>query len=59
MGLESGFQIAPNWKNGNDFTICWHDFDFFDVVLFVLSSLVTGSSFMSISSLVLELQQFL
>ena len=31
---------------------------FFDVVLFLLSSLVTGSSFMSISSLVLELWQF-
>ena len=29
----------------------------FDVVLFLLSSLVTGSSFMSISSLVLELWQ--
>ena len=31
---------------------------FFDVVLFLLSSLVTGQSFMSISSLVLELWQF-
>ena len=31
---------------------------FFDVVLFFLSSLVTGPSFMSISSLVLELWQF-
>ena len=31
---------------------------FFDVVLFLLSSLVTGRSFMSISSLVLELWQF-
>ena len=31
---------------------------FFDVVLFLLSSLVTGPSFMSISSLVLELWQF-
>ena len=30
----------------------------FDVVLFLLSSLVTGPSFMSISSLVLELWQF-
>ena len=28
---------------------------FFDVVLFLLSSLVTGPNFMSISSLVLEL----
>ena len=32
---------------------------FFDVVLFLLSSLVTGPRFMSISSLVLELWQFL
>ena len=32
--------------------------DFFDVVLFLLSSLVTGPNFMSISSLVLELWQF-
>ena len=31
---------------------------FFDVVLFLLSSLVTGARFMSISSLVLELWQF-
>ena len=33
--------------------------NFFDVVLFLLSSLVTGPSFMSISSLVLKLWQFL
>ena len=32
--------------------------NFFDVVLFLLSSLVTGRSFMSISSLVLELRKF-
>ena len=32
--------------------------NFFDVVLFRLSSLVTGPSFMAISSLVLELWQF-
>ena len=31
---------------------------FFDIALFLLSSLVTGPSFMSISSLVLELWQF-
>ena len=38
----------------------WHHRQvFFDVVLFFLSSLVTGPSFMSISSLVLELWQFL
>ena len=32
--------------------------NFLDVVLFLLSSLVTGPSFMSISSMVLELWQF-
>ena len=32
--------------------------DFFNVVLFLLSSLITAPSFMSISSLVLELWQF-
>ena len=32
--------------------------NFFDVVLFLLSSLLTGPSFMSLSSLVLELWQF-
>ena len=36
----------------------WSHRHFFDVVLFPLSSLVTGSSFMSISSLVLELWHF-
>ena len=35
-----------------------HLSNFFDVVLFLLSSLVTDPSFMSISSLVLELWQF-
>ena len=34
-------------------------FFFFDVVVFLLSSLVTGPNFMSISLLVLELRQFL
>ena len=48
------------WKNSNDIRIFWHDviINFFDVVFFLLSSLVTGSSFISISSLVLELWQF-
>ena len=61
---ESSFRIAPklviNQKNDNDVTILWHDgiVNFFDVVLFLLSILVTGPSFMSISSLVLELWQF-
>ena len=54
---------AKNHKNDNDVPIFWHGvivffFFFFDVVLFVLSGLVTGPSFMSISSLVLELWQF-
>ena len=53
-------KLAINWENDNDVTIFWNDIivNFFDVVLFLLSSLVTGPSFMSISSLVLELWQF-
>ena len=50
-------QIGRKLENGNDVTIFRHDFivKFFDVFLFLLSSLGTGPSFMSISSLVLEL----
>ena len=51
-------KLTKNPKNDNDVTIFRHDFssNFFDV-LFLLSSLVTGPSFMSISSL--ELRKFL
>ena len=57
MFLESGFQIAPYFKNGNDVTIYRHDVieNFFDVVLFCMYILVTSSRFTSISSLILEL----
>ena len=53
-------KLALNWKKDNGVTIYWHDLitKFFDVALFPLSDLVTGSSFMSISSLVLKLWQF-
>ena len=53
-------KLAVNWKSHNDVIIFLHDviINFFDAVLFLLSSLVTGPSFMSISSLVLELWQF-
>ena len=53
-------KLAKNPKNDNHVTIFRHDVNvnFFDVVLFLLSSLVTGPSFISISSLVLELWQF-
>ena len=52
--------LVKNPKNDNDVTIFRHDVKvtFFDVGLFLLSGLVTGPSFMSISSLVLELWQF-
>ena len=45
-----------NWKNDNNVTAHQHDVivKLFDITLFFLSSLVTGPSFMSISSLVLE-----
>ena len=54
------FKVAKSLENDNDVTIFWHDIiiNFFDLVLFLLSSLVTGLGFMSISSLVLELWQF-
>ena len=53
-------KLATNWKNDNDVIIFQHDVivKFFEVVLFLLWSLVTGSSSMSMSSLVLELWQF-
>ena len=66
MHPEYGFRIAPNRPKITKMTMMSQFFDmasssfffFFDVVLFVLSGLVTGPSFMSISSLVLELWQF-
>ena len=50
-------KLAVNWKNGNDVTIFRHGVssNVFEVALFLLSSLVTGPSFMPISSLVQEL----
>ena len=58
--LPNCSKLAINRKNDNDATICWNDviINIFDVILFLLSSLGTGQSFMSISSLVLELWQF-
>ena len=65
-GYASGIQIpdcsksAINQKNNNDVKISDMTSlsNFFDVVLFLLSGLVTGPSFMSTSSLVLEFWQF-
>ena len=50
-----------NRKSNNVVTICWQTSwsNFFSVVVFLLSSLVTGPSFISLSLLVLELWQFL
>ena len=50
--LPESFKLAINRKNGNDVTTFWHDVivNFFDVLLFLLVSLVTGPCFMSISS---------
>ena len=61
---ESGLRTAPNWSKIPKMTMTSQFFDVtsssnvLEVVLFLLSSLVTGPSFMSISSLVLELWQF-
>ena len=55
MCPESKFAIQQ--KNDNDVTIYLRDVivTLFDVALYLLSNLVTGPSFLSISSLVLEL----
>ena len=61
---ESGIRTAPNWSKirkmtmTSQFSHMTPSSIFFDVALFFLSSLVTGSSFISKSSLVLELCQF-
>ena len=61
---ESGLQTAPSWSKirkiamTSQFSDMTSSSDFLDVFLFPLSSLVTGPSFMSISSLVLKLWQF-
>ena len=61
---ESGLRTAPNWPKIRKMTMTSQFSDmtstsiFFDVVLFLLSSLVTGPNFMSISSPVLELWPF-
>ena len=61
---ESGLRTAPNWQKIRKMTITLQFSDmtstsiFFDLVLFLLSSSVTGPSFISISSMVLELWQF-
>ena len=53
-------KLAINEKNDDEVVICWHKviLNFFDVVVFLLSSLVIDPSFMSISSLLLELWSF-
>ena len=53
-------KLTINLKNNNDVTIFLQKSStiFFEVALFLLSILVTGPSFMSISSLILELWQF-
>ena len=64
MHRESVFRIAPNWPKIRKMTMTSKFVDmtsssnFFDVILLLLSSLVTGPSFLWISSLVLELSQF-
>ena len=60
MRLESSFQIAPNWPKIEKITMTSQFADkaslpnFLDVVLCLLSSLVTCPSFKSISSLSYE-----
>ena len=54
---ESSLWTAPNWPEVHKMTMTSTSISF-DVVLFLSSSLGTGRSFMSISSLVPELRQF-
>ena len=60
---DSGLRTAPNWPKIKKMTMTSQFSDmtsksnFFDDVLFLLSSLVSDPSFMSISSLILELWQ--
>ena len=59
MQPESGFQIAPNWKNEIGVTICWHDVTVkFFWCCFVSLVMFSCRKSMSVSSLVLELWQF-
>ena len=61
---ESGLETSPNWPKIQKMTMMSQFSDMMStsnivgVTLLVLSSLVTGPNFMSISSLVLELWQF-
>ena len=62
MCPESSFWIVPNWPQIGRMTMASQFANmtkFFDVVLFFLSGLVTGRSFMSILSLVLVLRPFI
>ena len=58
--LPDSSKLVVSWKNNNVVTISQYNVivKFFDVFLFLLSCLVTGPTFMSISSLILELLQF-
>ena len=57
IGPPDCSKLAKNPRNDNEVIIFRQTStsNFFDVLLFLLSNLVTGPSFMSISSLVLEL----
>ena len=62
MFPEFNFRMAGiNWKKYNTVTICWHDLimNFVNLAVVFISSLVSGPGLLWISSLVLELWQFL
>ena len=58
--LPDSSKLAINWKMTvtSQFVNMMPSSNSFDIFLFLLSSLVTGPSFMSMSSLVLEMWQF-
>ena len=52
---------AMKWQNDNNVIICQHDvtINYFNAIAFLFSCLDNGPSFISISSLVLQLRKFL
>ena len=60
IGLPDSFELAINRKKNSDVTTYQHEVivNLFNVVLFILLRLVTGLSFMPISLLFLEYDNF-
>ena len=59
--LPDYWKSTINWKNNTNVIICYHNVivNIFNVIVFFLSSVFTGSSFLLISLLVLKIWRFL